>query len=79
MYIIEHKTRGVLLEQLSRETGKPSFSPTALRGSERTAKYDTLRYALLDAAMIPGAYVVRSPEAEGERWKANVNGNWVEV
>jgi hypothetical protein len=79
MYIIEHQTRGVLLELLNPDTGKPAFSPTILRGSERAAKYTTLRYAILDAQLIPGAYVVREPVKPGTRWqRLTPTGDWEE-
>lgn len=78
-YIIEHQTRGVLKDELNQE-GNPSFSPTRSRADERNARYDTLRYARLDAQPIPGAYVVRTPAKLGERWQRLTDtGDWVDA
>jgi hypothetical protein len=76
-YIIEHPTRGVLLRKLN-PSGFPSFSPTKLRDHAEVAVYYTFRYALLDAAAIPGARVLRSPRSGiRDHYEAWSNGDWI--
>lgn len=76
-YLIEHPERGLLNLEPTDE-GRPSFSWSKLRDDDSLARYSSLNYALLDAGMLPGTYVVRNPRAKGEPWQKNVNGDWVD-